>query len=61
MCYVGEEPNIWILLPWTKSAYNITYYTKIKKLLFEVLHWRPPPKILTNVVNTSDVDAVMPS
>lgn len=61
MCYVGEEPNIWILLPWTKSACNITYYTKIEKLLFEVLHWRPPPIILTNVVNTSDVDAAMPS
>ncbi|KAJ0668240.1 putative nucleotidyltransferase, Ribonuclease H [Helianthus annuus] len=58
-CFAGDKPKKWAdWLPWAEFSYNTSVHTSTKVTPFEAVYGRPPPRVLSYVPGTSNLQAV---
>jgi len=58
-CFSQDRPTQWSSwLPWVEYWYNTSWHASIKLTPYEVVYGVPPPRLLTYVPGTTQVDAV---
>ena len=58
-CLTGDHPKDWVKwLPWVEFSYNIGYHSSIKTTPFEVVYGRPPPSLLSYILETTTLDVI---
>jgi hypothetical protein len=52
-CATGDCPRAWVdWLSWAEYCYNTSYHTELRATPFEVVYGRPPPPLLSHVLDT---------